>query len=543
MGHWRRILVALVALVVAGCGATPTTGSPGPATLPATLSPFGPVTTPGLPASPSEGPVPSAAGSFAPGTSIAPGPSVAPSAVGAGSVIAWTGCGAPFECGTVRVPIDYSHPSSGSIDLALIRLPATGPGPWLGDLLTDPGGPGDSGVAFVRDAGQAVFSARLRAQFDVIGFDPRGVGASDPIECVDGATMDRLIALDPNPDTPAQRQAIIDGARTFDAGCEAHSGALLPFMSTLEAARDMDRIRAALGDPTLTYLGFSYGTFLGSTYANLYPTRVRAFVLDGAVDPTLSFTDSLAAQAESFEGALSRFLAACARSPNCAFFNGGQPQVAFATLMASIDQVPLPAIRSGDPRPVGPGETLTAVAAALYDESSWPILADGLAAAQGGDGSILLALADGYDQRSPDGTFTNIAAANTAVTCADSVVPTSVATYERLAQALEARAPWFGASEAYSGLQCAFWPFHPSHGPVLPRAQGAPPIVVIGTTGDPATPYAWAVKLAADLASGVLLTRTGEGHTAYGGKSACIDAAVDAYLISLSVPSTGTVCS
>jgi pimeloyl-ACP methyl ester carboxylesterase len=537
VGHSRRILVALVALAVAGCGATPTTAHPSAATLPAASSTLAPATTPGVPVSLSAGSVPSAAASSVPSVSLAP------SAAGAGSALAWTACGAPFECGTVRVPIDYSHPTSGSIELALIRLPATGPGPRLGDLLTDPGGPGDSGVAFVRDAGQTVFSARLRAQFDIIGFDPRGVGASDPVECVDGATMDRLIALDPNPDTSAERQALIAGAKTFDAGCEAQSGALLPFMSTLDAAKDMDRIRAALGDATLTYLGFSYGTFLGSTYADLYATRVRAFVLDGAVDPTLSFTDSLAAQAESFEGALSRFLAACATSPACAFSNEGRPQAAFASLMARIDQAPLPALRSGDPRPVGPGETLTAIAAALYDQTSWPILAQGLAAAQGGDGSILLALADAYDQRAPDGTFTNIAAANTAVTCADSTVPTSVATYEQLAQTLEARAPWFGASEAYSGLQCAFWPFHPSHGPVVPRARGAPPIVVIGTTGDPATPYAWAVKVAADLQSGVLLTRTGEGHTAYGGKSACVDAAVDAYLISLIVPKAGTVCS
>lgn len=535
MGHSRRILVALVALAVAGCGAAPPIAPPSAAGPPAASSPFGSATTPGRPTASSGGSLPS------PATSAAPSSSPAPSAAGAGGDIAWTACGAPFECGTVRVPIDYSHPTSGSIELALIRLPATGP--RIGDLLTDPGGPGDSGVAFVRDDGQTVFSARLRARFDIIGFDPRGVGASDPVECVDGPTMDHLVALNPNPSTAAERQALIDGAKTFDAGCEAHSGELLPFMSTLDAAKDMDRIRAALGDARLTYLGFSYGTFLGSTYANLYPTRVRAFVLDGALDPTLSFTDSLAAQAESFEGALSRFLAACAQSPLCAFANGGQPQAAFTSLMSRIDQAPLPALRSGDPRPVGPGETLTAIAAGLYDQTSWPILAQGLAAAQSGDGSILLAMADAYDQRAPDGTFTNIAAANTAVTCADSIVPTSVATYERLAQMLEGRAPWFGASEAYSGLQCAFWPFHPSYGPVVPRARGAPPILVIGTTGDPATPYAWAVKLAGDLESGVLLTRVGEGHTAYGGKSACIDAAVDSYLISLVVPTAGTVCS
>ena len=537
MSHSRQFVVLVAVLAVAGCGATPPSTSPG-----------APVPSAALSSASSAFPASSGTSGLASSVPAASGPSSPAASAAAtsgshGGTVAWTPCGTPFECGTVRVPIDYTDPPVGSIELALIRLPAAGPGPRIGDLLTDPGGPGDSGVDFVRSEGQQVFSARLRAQFDIIGFDPRGVGASDPIQCVDGPTMDRLIALDPTPDTAAERQALIDGAKSFDAGCEAHSRALLPYMSTIDAARDMDLIRAALGDATVTYLGFSYGTFLGSTYANLYPGRVRAFVLDGAIDPTLSFTETLAQQATSYDGALSRFLAACAASPNCAFSNGGRPQAAFSALMARIDQSPLPALRSGDPRPVGPGEALTAVAAAMYDQTSWPILAQGLALAQAGDGSILLALADAYDQRSPNGTFSNISAANTAVTCADSVVPTSVATYERLAQTLKTTAPWFGPSEAYGGLECAFWPLHPAHDPVAPRAPGAPPIVVIGTTGDPATPYAWAVKLASDLDSGVLLTRKGEGHTAYGGKSACIDDAVDSYLITLTVPARGTVCS
>ncbi len=534
MQQSRRLLVVLVALVVAGCGATQTTSSPTGA------APSGPASA----ASAAASAAPSSPGSsLAPASAAAsagPAGSAAPSSTG---TIQWTACGAPFECGTISVPLDYADPAKGSIQLALIRLPATGPGPKVGDLLTDPGGPGDSGVTFVRQAGQTLFSANLRAHFDIIGFDPRGVGASTPaVQCVSGPTMDRMIALDPIPTTAAERQALVDAAKTFDAGCEAHSGALLPYMSTVDAAKDMEQIRIALGDAKLTYLGFSYGTFLGSTYANLYPTHIRAFVLDGAIDPTLSFVDSLTQQAESFSANLDAFFTACAASSNCAFSNGGQPKAAFDVLMARINQSPLPALASGDPRPVTLGVALTGVTAALYDQSAWPALAQGLALAQAGDGSVLLQLADSYDQRNPNGTFSNIAAANTAVTCADSVVPTSVATYEKLAQTLEAKAPWFGSNEAYGGLECAFWPFHPAHDPVAPRAAGAPPIVVIGTTGDPATPYEWAVKLASELQSGVLLTRVGQGHTAYG-QSTCIDNAVDAYLISLTVPASGTRCT
>jgi pimeloyl-ACP methyl ester carboxylesterase len=314
-------------------------------------------------------------------------------------------------------------------------------------------------------------------------------------------------------------------------------------MSTIDAAKDMEQIRIALGDPKLTYLGFSYGTFLGSTYANLFPDRVRAFVLDGAVDSTLSFAADLEGQARGFASSFSAFLADCAARPACPFYNGGHPGPAYDKLMAGIDASPLPATALGDPRPVGPGAAFSAVIAALYDQAAWPVLAQALALAQGGDGSILLTLADSYNERGPGGTYSNIAAANTAVNCADYTAPTDIGTYDALAIRLGSLVPRFGEAAVYGSLACAFWPFHPSHDPVAPTARGAPPIVVVGTTGDPATPYAGAVKLAQDLASGVLLTRKGQGHTAYGGKSACIDGLVDAYLLSLSVPKAGTVCS
>jgi pimeloyl-ACP methyl ester carboxylesterase len=524
--HWIPVGFAVIALALSGCGSPPATAS---LSFEAASSPPASSAAPSPPGSPRGNGSPFPIGSLGPGASGTTG-------------LAWTNCTAPFECATLTVPIDYAHPANGSIELALIRLPATNPADRIGDLVTNPGGPGGSGVQFVREAAETIFSAQLRARFDIIGFDPRGVGQSHPIKCVDAATMDRLNELDPVPDLPAERTALIEGAKTFDAGCTANSGPLLPFMTTIDAARDVEQIRIALGDPKLTYLGFSYGTFLGSTYANLYPDRVRALVLDGAVDATLSFAAGVEAQAQGFADAFSRFLADCASRPACPFYNGGRPGPAYDALMARIHAAPLPAISLGDSRPVGPGEALTGVVAALYDQTAWPILARGLALAQGGDGSLLLELADSLNERGPDGTYTNIAAANTAVNCADFTAPTDLATYDALARKLGVLIPRFGEAAVYLSLDCAFWPFHPSHEPVVPAARGAPPILVVGTTGDPATPYAWAVKLAQELSSGVLLTRTGEGHTAYG-KSACIDGLVDAYLLTFAVPNAGTVCS
>lgn len=529
-GSWRTVLALGTALIVAGCASPPPTSSP---VQPSVASSTGGSASP-------------TAAAATPSPTATPTPSVSPSgpspAATSSGTLAWADCGAPFECATLNVPLDYQQPAGRSISLSLIRLPAADPTTRIGSLLTNPGGPGGSGIDFVRQNAQALFSSDLRARFDIVGFDPRGVGMSTPVECVDGPTLDALNALDPIPDTAAERTALIDGAKRFDAGCQARSGDLLPFMSTADAARDMDQIRIALGEPKLTYLGFSYGTYLGTVYAGLYPKNIRAFVLDGALDPTLTFTQVEEAQGRSFERELNRFLADCASSSTCEFRNGGKPGPAFDALMASIDKHPLPARASGDPRPVGPGEAFTGVLVALYATGSWPTLAKGLALAQLGDGSILLYLADLYNGRQADGSYSNEAAANSAVNCLDNVAPTRLSAIETLAATYRRTAPRFGVAVAYSGLVCAFWPVRPTGTRTIIHAAGAPPILVVGTTGDPATPYAWAVSLAQQLSSGVLLTRKGEGHTAYG-QNPCIDAAVDAYLIELAVPAAGTVCT
>jgi pimeloyl-ACP methyl ester carboxylesterase len=540
----RLAALTLLGLLVAACAGTALGPQQSPGGTPGETGPgSSPSITPALAATTAPASSPAPPGRPTPGVSSAPGasPGVRPSP--AAGELAWTDCGGGFECATLDVPLDYDAPTGTAISLSLIRLPAIDPAERLGTLVTNPGGPGASGVDFVRQAATTVFSEALRTRFDILGFDPRGVGASAPVACVGPRELDRLIALDPTPDTAAERSALIDGTRSFVAACQANSAALLPHVGTRDAARDLDRIRAAVGDPALSYLGFSYGTFLGATYADLFPGRVRALVLDGAVDPTLPFEERNAQQAMSFAAAFGRFLDNCASRPACSFYSKGNPAAAYDALMARIDRAPLHAALTGDSRSVGPGEAFTAVAAALYDQSGWSILAQALAMAERGDGSVLLLLADSYNERRPDGTYANILAANNAVTCLDYASPADVAAYQALALRLEKLAPRFGEAVAWSGLTCALWPVHPAGDPVAPRASGASPILVIGSTGDPATPYAWAVKLAGELESGVLLTRRGEGHTAYGGKSACIDEAVDAYLITLLVPAAGTVCN
>lgn len=562
-GRGPAAIALVIALLATACGSATTPDSPGPtidlhpspsASPPPTLEPsLGPSTpaatvTPVPAVTPTVAPtVPTAtplAPTTTPGTPTATAGATAAPSIGAtppATGLAWTDCGAPFECATLQVPLDYANPGGDQITLALIRLPAEDPSARVGSLLVNPGGPGGSGVDFVRSSGAGLYSDDLRRHFDIVGFDPRGVGESTPVECLDGAQLDRLNALDPTPDTPQERQALIDGARQFDQACETNSGRLLPFMATADAARDMDRIRIALGESKLTYFGFSYGTFLGTVYAGLFPGHVRALVLDGAIDPLATFQQRNETQAEGFSRALSAFFAACAADPTCAFYNDGDPAGAFDRLMAEIDARPLPAIAIPDSRLIGPGEAFTGVLYALYSKSSWPYLEQGLALAQLGDGSILLVMADSYNERNPDGSYKNVAAANNAVNCLDYRVPTDVAAYDAMVAPLERVAPRFGEAIAYSGLTCAFWPVHPTRDPGRITADGAPPILVVGTTGDPATPYEWAQALAKELSSGVLLTRRGEGHTAYG-DSSCIRQYVDTYLVTLQTPPPNSIC-
>lgn len=448
----------------------------------------------------------------------------------------WSPCpGHPgWDCASLPVPLDHAHPGR-TVDVALSRHRATVPARRVGSLLLNPGGPGASGIAFAYSAVDSTLDPQLVQFFDVIGFDPRGVGQSTPVVCVDGPTLDRLDHLPPAPTTPADVDAIVAGAKELVAGCQKGSGDLLPHVSTLDAARDLDDIRAALGDPKLSYLGFSYGTLLGATYASLFPGHVRALVLDSAIDPTLDEAAMSQAQAVGFEQNLDAFLADCsARGASCPFARHGLPtlRAAFDALMARINAQPIPAGRG---RTLGPGEAFFGVALPLYGRSSWPALAQGLEDAERGDGATLMSFSDTYTGRHPDGTYDNTLEASVAINCLDHPAPGGPDAFAALARTVSREAPYFGAPVVWGAIPCAYWPVPPVTRPGVLHAPGAPPILVAGSTGDPSTPFPWAQGLAAQLGSGVLVTRRGEGHGAYLA-SACVRALEDDYLVTLAVP-------
>lgn len=454
--------------------------------------------------------------------------------------IAWTSCGGGFQCGTVQVPLDYAHPSAGTIDIALNRKPATIPAQRIGSLLINPGGPGASGIDWI--AASAPAFAILNRKFDLVGFDPRGIGRSAPVRCLDGPSMDTFVALDGVLDDSQEKAAAIQADKDFAAGCGQLSGRVLPFVDTASAAKDMDVMRAALGDDTLTYLGFSYGTYLGEWYAHLFPTHIRAIVLDAVLDPSLSADDLNISQAASFDQNLKAFLADCnahkAVAPKCAFAQSGDPASKLDAMMQRFDTTPLAVGNRALTRALAQ----TAVAQELYDQSTWPDLALGLTQADQGHGAVLMSFADSYLKRHTDGTYDNEIEANYAVNCLDHPALTDISAYDKLGPAYAQASSFFGPSFQYSNLPCAYWPAKPTGhaGPLT--ADGAPPILLVGGTNDPATPYAWAVAAHKQLSGSILVTRNGNGHGSYG-VSICATIAEINYLLNLQLPAEGTVCS
>ncbi|NUQ72270.1 MAG: alpha/beta fold hydrolase [Polyangiaceae bacterium] len=452
----------------------------------------------------------------------------------------WSDCGAGFECAMFPVPLQHSLPANEAIEIPVIRKPAADPQNRIGSLFVNPGGPGGSGVAWVRYA-HTRLPADVTNRFDIIGFDPRGVGGSLPaVDCL--SDLDAFIALDLSPDDATERARVLEETKKLVNGCEVKSGDILPYIDTESVARDMNHIRVALGEKTISYVGFSYGTLLGAMYAELYPSTVRAFILDGAVDPSLSGEDLIMGQALSFEEQLNDFLAMCAADLMCELKAAGNPADVFDALQTAIETEPMPAL-GGDGRSVGPGELWWGVSGALYSPKSWPELASALAeAATVGDATGLLELSDNFAGRRPDGSYSNSLDQYHAVFSIDNPFPANLDYYEMATVELRAKAPRLGASFAYSALPSALWPLPAAREPAPVAAEGAAPILVIGTTHDPATPYAWAVSLASQLESGALLTRNGYGHTGFGGKSECVDAVASKYLIDLEVPDPGTEC-
>lgn len=455
-----------------------------------------------------------------------------------GSLV-WRRCGA-IQCTTLSVPLDRTKPDGRRIQLALARRPADGK--RRGVLLANPGGPGGSGVALVRNA-DAQFGDDVRDEFDIVSWDPRGVGGSTRVDCSD--RLDFFFSVDrSNADAFTARENARVAKRFADA-CRRNSHGLLPFLSTRASVADMDSIRAAMGVPTISYLGASYGTYLGALYADRYPKRVRAMVLDGAIDPSLSSAAGTILQAAGFDRALDAFLAWCKDNSKCGFARHGNPVTAFADLTASLAHETLPGKTGGETRTLGPGEANIAIATALYagrGEGGWELLGTALRQASQGNGSGLIALSDVYTGRKPGGSYDDLTDAFYTIACLDAPAPPTVAAVRRIAERAQRAAPEFGASNAWLGLPCTFWPAKADGKPGPIHARGAPPILVLGTTDDPATPYESARSLTRQLDSARLLTYVGEGHTAYGRGNSCIDDEVDAYLISLELPRPGTRC-
>ncbi|MFH8737887.1 alpha/beta hydrolase [Streptomyces sp. NPDC017964] len=464
-----------------------------------------------------------------------------------GQSLTWRECGVPgFECTTMKAPLNYEKPDAGDVKLAVARKKATGPGKRLGSLLVNPGGPGGSAIGYLQSYAALGYPAAVRARYDMVAVDPRGVARSEPVKCLDGKQMDAYTQTDVTPDDQAEKNELSAAFTKYAAGCETKSGEVLPHVSTVEAARDMDILRAALGDAKLNYVGASYGTFLGATYAGLYPERVGRLVLDGAMDPSLSAQDMNRDQTAGFETAFQSFAKDCVRRSDCPLGTGSVADAGkrLKAFFADLDRTPIP---TGDPsgRKLGEALATTGVIAAMYDEGQWAQLRSALSSAiKNKDGAGLLALSDSYYERDSNGTYANLMAANAAVNCLD--LPPSFKSPDDLESALpsfEKASPIFGDGLAWAALNCTYWPVKATGEAHRIEAKGAAPIVVVGTTRDPATPYRWAQALAGQLDSGTLLTYEGDGHTAYGRGSDCIDSAINAYLVDGTPPKDGKRCS
>jgi len=449
----------------------------------------------------------------------------------------WHPCGGGLQCARLTVPVDWSTPAGTTIRLALNRLPAAGPGPRIGTLFTNPGGPGGSGVEFVERLSSRL-PAEVRARYDVVGFDPRGVGSSAPIHCLSDSQLDAFLNTDPTPTDQATLTEVRRQAKEFADAC-ARNGPLLGNVGTPAVARDLDVMRAALGDATLNYLGYSYGTYLGAIYAGLFPTHVGRMVLDGVVDPALTTSQIALGQARGFELAYQSFVADCL-SRGCALgTSAAEVTAAIEKMLRGTDAHPL---RTAGDRLLSEALATTGILAGLYAKARWQFLRTALSAAVAGDGSGLLALADSYTERVAGRYRNNMNEAIYAVNCLDHPGGSSEAEINEMLPALRAASPLFGSYIGWGELPCHYWPVPATSQPGPVRAPSASPILVIGTTRDPATPYEWAKNLAGELASGVFLSHDGDGHTSFGGGNHCVDAAVDRYLLTGTPPTGGTKC-
>jgi pimeloyl-ACP methyl ester carboxylesterase len=453
--------------------------------------------------------------------------------------VVWEPCENGFQCAKVTVPMDYSKPGGATIQLAALRAPSTGK--KIGSLLVNPGGPGASGYDFVKDAASTHFSQPVRANYDLVGFDPRGVKRSAPVTCMTDAERDASRAKIYALETDVGLAAALADNKAIAAQCAAQTGPVLGHIDTVSAAKDLDILRAMVNDSKLNYLGYSYGTFLGSTYASLFPDNVGRMVLDGALDPSLSNEELTSGQAVAFEKAIKTYAANCLQQKSCPLsgtVDNGVQQI--RDLINSIQETPRLA---KDGRLVNANMFVSGLITPLYNDESWPALTQALEGAMTGDVSLMLRLADLGADRGPDGKYTsNSTFAFNAINCLDYPMVSDTASMRAEQQRLMQASPTLGYFFAYGGTNCADWLYKNVRTPAPVEYTGQAPIVVIGTTGDPATPVAWAGSLRKQLGNASLLTWRGEGHTAYGRANSCLDDAVDKYFVDGTVPADNTVC-
>lgn len=457
-------------------------------------------------------------------------------------VVDFEECGTRLYCADIDVPMDWNDPNSEPISIATVfRMADSDPN---GFILFNPGGPGSSGYDWVKDSSEFLGTEDLRSDWNLLGFDPRGVGRSSAVECLTDSEYDEFLygvsgfPIGSEQDISIARAATAD----FASKCLENTGPLLEFVDTVSAAKDMDVLRAVVGESKLNFLGYSYGSFLGTTYATLFPDRVGRFVLDGAIDPTVDDSEQTLFQIQAFEAALTSFLEKCDTYEDCPF-SGDVPKdlELVQQMLRSIEQRPLP---TSSGRELTIWAAVTGLIMPLYSDRYWPTLSTAFSEALSGSGDLFLNLADFYNDRNEDGSYqTNLIAANYAIGCLDSSSSQSMFTIEAQNKRLLEAAPVLGRYWQFGGLRCASWPFQEADKPSSYSAAGSPTILVIGTTGDPATPYSQAQSLANDvLENGFLMTYNGEGHTIYGNQVKCIDQVVDKFFLTGELPDADPNC-
>jgi pimeloyl-ACP methyl ester carboxylesterase len=453
----------------------------------------------------------------------------------------WRGCYGNYQCSNLLVPINYADLSVGAFSLALLRFQALDQDRRIGSLVVNPGGPGASGVNYAYNA-ENIVSPEILERFDIVGFDPRGVGDSAAIKCLNDSETDASFASDSKPDDETEFAILTSEAKDYFVKCAANTKHLADY-STLNSARDLEILRAVLGDEKLNFLGKSYGTYLGTLYAELFPENVGRFVLDGAVDPNSSNRDGTLGQAIGFESALNAFISSCLKRSDCALTK--DLPTARNQVIGLLAKTAITPLKSKSGREVTESLVLVGIASALYDsESGWPALRDAFKEATLGSGESFLTLADQYSGRQEDGSYlSNENDALQVIDCLDQKEIETISAFKKGVAEFVEKAPIFGPYLAYAGLACRYLPNLDSVEQIEIKKLRTKPVLIIGTTRDPATPYKWALALTKIFSGSVLVTLDGDGHTGHGRGSTCVDSAVDRYLLTGATPNSELFCA